>query len=186
MGFVSVFKTHLKTFKNIIIKDSNYISWWCWSPFKKSTRMSPLYCRTSFQVSSSYLQLHWGRTVAFWCPHHFSSLVFGIRFKNWTKTAISGHYGDQILMFTKIANKMCGCLGKLVGCHWASSKKKCWWSGKVLLGHCPAFEVKFHRYFSYFLYLNAILPKISFYKKWPDHRHSTCCIPGLNRDIIII
>jgi hypothetical protein len=36
-----------------------------------------------------------------------------------------------------------------------------WWSGEVLLGHWPAFEVKFHRYmyFSYSLYLNAILPE---------------------------
>jgi hypothetical protein len=35
------------------------------------------------------------------------------------------------------------------------------WSGEVLVGHGPAFEVKFLRYFSYFLYLIAILPTIS-------------------------
>jgi hypothetical protein len=36
-----------------------------------------------------------------------------------------------------------------------------WWSGDVLVGNWPDFEVKFHRYFIYFLYLNAIFPKIT-------------------------
>jgi hypothetical protein len=42
-----------------------------------------------------------------------------------------------------------------------------WWSGEVLVGHWPAFEVKFHRYFSYFLYIYAILPKIAVTKSRP-------------------
>jgi hypothetical protein len=90
---------------------------------------------------------------------------------------------------------MCGCLGKPVGSRWASSgveQKKMFrdgnisrglvWSGEVLVpvGHChddwPAFEIKFHIYFSYFWYLYAILPKNLSYKKRPDHWHSTSCI----------
>jgi hypothetical protein len=60
-------------------------------------------------------------------------------------------------------------MGTLVGCGGPGD----------VVGHWPAFEVKFHRYFSYFT-------KNCSYKKWPDHWHSTCCISGLNRNIIII
>jgi hypothetical protein len=78
---------------------------------------------------------------------------------------------------------MCGCLGKPTRSRWGSfrvvsktnvnlkiNKKTLgmrtlvgawWWSGEVLVSRWPAFEVKFHRYFSYFWYLYAIFPKIA-------------------------
>jgi hypothetical protein len=53
-----------------------------------------------------------------------------------------------------------------------------WWSGEVLVGHWPAFEVKFHRNFSYFWYLNAILPTILQCISHPADI-GTCCHHGM-------
>jgi hypothetical protein len=52
-----------------------------------------------------------------------------------------------------------------------------WWSGEVhvLVDHWPAFEVKFHRYFSYFLYLNAIQ-----FKRIYSYAHGQLCLELAN------
>jgi hypothetical protein len=71
-----------------------------------------------------------------------------------------------------------------------------WWWGftAILLSIIPnirplaSLYCKISQILQLFFILKCNFIKNCSYKKWPDHRHSTCCtcISGLNRDIIII
>jgi hypothetical protein len=104
----------------------------------------------------------------------------GYESSNWEHQSPEWDAGPSQVSFpVKTITYLCGCLGKPVWSCCASFEWSISWPLTSLWS-------KISQILQLFFIFICNYTKNYSYKKWPDHRHSTCCILGLNRDIIII
>jgi hypothetical protein len=117
-------------------------------------------------------------------------------------STVSYIYSNICLHTGFICQHMCGCLGKPIRSRWASFCQSCeqkkhfskwehWWGlvmirWSIISRPLTSLWSKISQILQLFLILICNFTQNCSYKKWPDHRHSTCCISDLNKDIVIV